>query len=225
MAVGQLVAFGCEAHRGAVIPRHIGCGGSGCSTQFGDTGACGSQFESKVVEVCCPAGTQRLHGHIGAIAGVEAERHLVFLPVGAATHIDGAHLHKGVDIVGVGHHAHLECGTVASAGSLGPEAQLKSTGGIGVRIHWRQYHDLIVAIGASGGSVVPIETFAATRRMVVGGAVAHVWVATVAGAVVEMAPTVDERTSCGTRTCGSILKVVEERQSVQVGTCGTLHNG
>ena len=85
----------------------------------------------------------------------------------------------------------MEHGAVAGAATLGPETQLQRGDRIDVGVDARQHYALVVAIGAGGSSVVPIQAAAATRGVVVGAATAHIGVAEILRAVVQTAPAVN----------------------------------
>ena len=81
---------------------------------------------------------------------------------------------------------------------------------------------MVVAVGAGGGSVVPVEAAAAAGGMVIGGAARDIGVSEIGGAVVEAAHAVDESrrgAAAGADAFGS-LEAHGVRQGVERGAAG-----
>ena len=168
-------------------PLEDGASGGRCGGLEGeDVGAERCLTQLDVVDVGIPAGgvAQGADGHMLAIAGVVGKGGRIFSPLRAVAHVDGAHVREGGDIVGVVHHTHLEDGAVARAAGLGPEEELEGLDIEDIGIDRGQDDVLVVAVGAGGGGVVPIETLAAARGVVVAAA-AHIGVAEIGRSVVQ----------------------------------------
>ena len=78
---------------------------------------------------------------------------------------------------------------VACAAGLGPEREAEVLEGIHGSIDTGEHDDLVVAVSAGGGGIVPVEAAAAGMGV---SAAAHVGVAEILGAVVEAVPAVDK---------------------------------
>jgi hypothetical protein len=61
-----------------------------------------------------------------------------------------------------------------------------------ISVEARKYDALIVAVGACGCRVIPIEAVGATRGMVVGRRRGNIGIAAIRGAVVQTSPAGDE---------------------------------
>ena len=83
-------------------------------------------------------------------------------------HIHCLHQLEGVDVCRVGHHTHLHGGVVTGAAGLGPEKQLHIRYGVCHSVERWQHYALVVAIGARGGAVIPVQSLRASRRMIIG---------------------------------------------------------
>ena len=179
--------------------------------------------ESDVVDVGIPGGSgaQCADGHESAVAGIGAEGGGEFLEVGTLD-IDGGDLLEGGGVSRVGHDTHLERGVVAGACGASPEGELEGGEGNDGSVHGGEHDDLVVAVGAGGGSVVPVEAAAAAGGVVIGGAAGDIGVSEIGGAVVEAAHAVDESrrgAAAGADAFGS-LEAHGVRQGVERGAAG-----
>ena len=162
-------------------------------------GTSGDVVEGDVVDISIPArgGTVGLDGYVLASAGIGVQQYLILSKCGVAIDVNGINAYKGAGSVGIGHHTNLEYGVVAARRSLSPEAELQCRS-VGSRVDGRQNDNLVVAIGAGGGSVVPVEALGAASGVVVGGGRAYIGIAAVGGTVVETGPAANEgRTGSG----------------------------
>ena len=126
--------------------------------------------------------------------------------------MDGINILESVDIGGIGQYTHIEIGIITGTGRFGPETQLQCVNRIDSSVHRGQHCHMIVTISACSSVVVPIQSFATTRSVVVGGTAVYIGVAAIRGTIVQSHPAVGESTAGGTGACRGILKVVEERQ-------------
>ena len=120
---------------------------------------------------------------------------------------------EGVDVIGVGHHTHLKHGIVAGAAGTCPEGELHGVDGMDIGVKTRKDDGLIVTIGARGGAAIPVEV----ARAAVGGSAAHIGVAEIGRAVVDVVPAGNLR-PYGGRTGGHVFKAVGVRQAVEIDT-------
>ena len=180
-------------------PADVGRGGGdiGCH-KVAHLGAVGCHFESDVVNVGGPASTVGADGHVVACAGEVLKIGDIFSP-SRAVHGDGLHILEGAEIVGIRHHTHLERGVTTADGS--PETDAQGVERIVVGIDSGEHNHLIVAVGASGSGVVPVQTSRTTGCVVVGGAAAHIGIAIIVGTVVEAVPAFDKHGACAA-SCG-----------------------
>ena len=181
-------------------------------------------LKGDVIDVDIPRsrGAGGAEGHIPARAGPGGEGSLVEVPGGAVADVDGGDVLEGGGVVGVGHHTHLQDGMVARRRGLGPEHELKGVEGEHSGVETREDDNLVVAVGAGGGGVVPIETHGAAGGMVIGGAAARVGVVAIGGAVVQTGPAVHEGHAASRRNA---LEVHGVGQLGEVGAGGLNSNG
>ena len=157
--------------------------------------------------------------HAWSRNGISAERHLYLGPDGAGE-CDGVDPLESGYIGRVAQDTNLEGGSVAGAAGGDPERELHRVHGVDRGVDARQHDALVVAIGAGGGGVIPIETLGSAGGMVVRAAAAHIGVAAVAGAVVQAAPAGDKGRPCGAGTGAVAFQIVVPRQRVNQAAAG-----
>ena len=182
------------------------------SNDIAHTRAGGRTLNSHIVNVGIPrtGGTVGAKCDILASAEVGIKRYLEELPIGGVGHIDRAHTLEGADVLRVCHHTHSEYRAIGGAARTRPEGELQGVDRRYRSIHTGHDDNLVVAIGASGGGVIPVEAFGTAWCMVVGRAT-HIRITVIGGAIVETVHAVDERcTRAGARGCA--LEGLRERQ-------------
>ena len=210
-AGGDGVALGV-AHRvgGAAVhvvsPRQgdaVVCFGGG---EVGDFKARGQFFEGEIIRIgvpCRGSGTLGGNGHIAAVAVVVRQIGVVLTPVGSAfrVHIDSVGGHEGAVVGRVGHHTHVEDGTISCRGGLGPESQAEVAHHI-VTAHARQDDGLVRSIcGRGAGRAIPIGATGA-------GVVCTADVGVILGAVVDTVPALGTKDRIGVAARGDAFEAV-----------------
>ena len=170
-----------------------GCSGSCSGMHIARGRAGGDIVEVEVIDIGIPraAGTEGADGRKMTIACITGQGYLKLSPVGVAGNGDSVKRHKSGGVVGVGHHTHVEDRGIRGRRCLGPEGELESTDSNG-RVNLGHNHNLVVAIGAGSGGVVPVQTLGAARCVVVGAGTGDIGVAEVGGAVVQACPAADK---------------------------------
>ena len=103
----------------------------------------------------------------------------------------------------------MEYGRITGAGGTSPEGQLQGIDGVDRGVDGGQNDNLVVAVSACGGAGIPIKIAGAAVRR---GA-AHVGIAEIGGAVVEVMPAGNLRT-CRAVAGGKVFEAVGVRQAV-----------
>ena len=83
-----------------------------------------------------------------------------------------------------------------------------------VGVYVRQHDTLVVAVGDSGGGVVPVQRLAAARGVVVGGGV-HVWETAISGAIVQVMPAAYKVSARGAAAVGFVFESLHVWQTVE----------
>ena len=135
------------------------------------------------------------------IAGEAAKAHGVFRPLGNAGDGDGLDGLEG-GVGGALHHTHLEDGRIAGAAGLGPEDKLEGADGQRCGVDRREDKIHIVAIGSCSGVGIPVESFATTGGVIIGGGSGDVRIVAIGSAVVEQCPARNEGCPGGAACCG-----------------------
>ena len=154
----------------------------------------GGVVEGEIIGVGTPVagGTVGLDSHILSIASICRQRDIYLPPVGAPNK-DGIDTYECSQVVGVGHDTYLKCRIGGGRRCLSPERQLQGAD-IDSGVDGWQNGTEVIAVGACGGRVVPVKSFAAAGSVVVGAAT-HIGIATRTGAVVEAYPAVNKGAS------------------------------
>ena len=217
LSVGHILHLPA-AGRALLAPRHRG----GVSRHAAGghplhTGAIWCHLQLEVVHIGIPVVVHHtLDGHKGAVAGVavQADDKVAIGGVG-----DGhrAHPLEGVDVVGVGHHAHFDDGR-SGAALVGPERDLQRVDGVYRGVHIGHHQAGVRAVARTRGGGVPIHVLATAGGVVVARPRGYIRVIILVG-VGAACPAVDEVGAAGAGGRRH-LKVHHVRQRVHGSAVG-----